>query len=116
MENNIDNFDLKPCPFCGGEAHVNGTLRPVSNQSAFYVFCENCMVTNAGAVPFHKSIKDASEHWNKRHVQAEQVEQTEQEPHYGYHKCMRCGEKTDVPVAFMFESKFCECDLCKSQG
>ena len=30
---------LKPCPFCGGKAHIGVARHPVGNV---FVFCENC--------------------------------------------------------------------------
>jgi Lar family restriction alleviation protein len=48
--------ELKPCPFCGGEA-----MERKSNK-LYYVFCKNCSVKTVDSI-----TKDAAiEAWNRR--------------------------------------------------
>ena len=61
--------ELKPCPFCGGSAHVGELKKSVSPR--FYVFCsnnkENCIAAEKyifGA--FYYTRKEAIEAWNRR--------------------------------------------------
>lgn len=53
--------DLKPCPFCGGEAE----LRAVDNEKIntdWYVLCLGCCVETFPSY----SRKKAAESWNRR--------------------------------------------------
>lgn len=58
MNNNENEFILKPCPFCGGRAKFSLML------SNYHVTCTKCM----GAVFPYKGMtrKDAAEAWNTR--------------------------------------------------
>lgn len=47
--------ELKPCPFCGGEAFLYDRLHP-------YVECSDCVAATA----FHETIGQAIESWNTR--------------------------------------------------
>lgn len=47
--------ELKPCPFCGGEAILCG-------QNYYYVFCKECDAETKGSV--HR--KEAIDGWNRR--------------------------------------------------
>lgn len=74
--------ELKPCPFCGGEAKLAENKRDIpfscGEENIFFVICENC-----GCNPFRVSIenlyyrnesgkvkerlqKEALEAWNRR--------------------------------------------------
>lgn len=63
--------ELKPCPFCGGEALLKGDIRyprPACEATpAFEVICENidCIIYNADDVYFLRP-EDAVEAWNRR--------------------------------------------------
>lgn len=51
--------ELKPCPFCGGEANIdqgNGIFK------VFYVFCTKCKTRQANRL----TREDAVEYWNGR--------------------------------------------------
>lgn len=65
--------ELKPCPFCGGEAHLdfahggnksyigaNGFAK--ATPMLYRVFCEDCI---AQTCPYEEP-KDAIEAWNRR--------------------------------------------------
>lgn len=55
---------LKPCPFCGGEAHiVNRAKRDRENAIVYgvVVYCTSC-----NAEMFYKREKLAKEAWNRR--------------------------------------------------
>jgi Lar family restriction alleviation protein len=55
-----DMVELKPCPFCGGDAISDVT--PVKAMEGHSVFCEDCGV----AVPKEPSAALAQSHWNRR--------------------------------------------------
>lgn len=50
--------ELKPCPFCGGEA-VRKCIFP---NRYFFVECKNCHVS----LPFKGTKEEAIEAWNRR--------------------------------------------------
>lgn len=65
--------DLKPCPFCGGEAEI--VISPTNqehNLSCYAVHCKRCYVMIGYADPhtrtteFYKSPRSAAEMWNTR--------------------------------------------------
>lgn len=58
--------DLKPCPFCGGEAgmlHVSQLWEP---KDSFWVQCKNPKCRMSGA--HHKTEPEAKKAWNTRNV------------------------------------------------
>ena len=54
-----DSEELKPCPFCGGEAKVLGTKYEGGD---YYIVCEKCRVR----VGSYSNPVEAIEAWNKR--------------------------------------------------
>ena len=59
---NSDN--LKPCPFCGGEAKAEEALRSFTVElweTYVYVVCKKCGATVEGA-----DEAEATEAWNRR--------------------------------------------------
>lgn len=59
--------ELKPCPFCGGEAHIDGTTwRPSDGEEVAWVVCKLC---NAYGPTF--PVKEAIAAWNRRTPPAE---------------------------------------------
>ena len=61
----VQDDRLKPCPFCGGTAHVMPSL--------YYVYCEDCGATVRGNVPIihgqiseEKAERASIEAWNRR--------------------------------------------------
>ena len=61
-----NNIELKPCPFCGGEAFLNFDPEAVEDtfgrKWAFNVFCGNCCATTG----ICWSKEQAIEAWNRR--------------------------------------------------
>lgn len=61
------NEKLKPCPFCGGEAHIakhsfyEKTTRSFSDKT-FGVICEECYTSGW---QFYKTQESAIEAWNR---------------------------------------------------
>ena len=67
--------ELKPCPFCGGEAHANAIIS--DNQIEFRVFCCKCacMLTQSLFVKQYclrsfddilRAMDNVVEKWNRR--------------------------------------------------
>lgn len=83
--------ELKPCPFCGGEAivlHWDGT-------DTFSVGCVNTFVCHGGTHTSraYQSEQEAAEAWNRR------AELTGEwlEDEYAYFRCSVCGYEQDQP-------------------
>jgi Lar family restriction alleviation protein len=60
--------ELKPCPFCGGEAELHHKIEPLCIDAYSYVYCTKCGVTTE-AFPKsfdHSSDEKAIEAWNRR--------------------------------------------------
>lgn len=63
MTTTIDGYELKPCPFCGGEKLAfssDGFRKPV-----YFVICMNigCMMNG----PLGNDPSGAADKWNERH-------------------------------------------------
>ena len=57
------NWDLKPCPFCGGKAWIIlKTYRYWFKKKYWYVRCECCRATSRADL----TEIDAKEAWNRR--------------------------------------------------
>ncbi len=56
--------ELKPCPFCGGEAkvHTGEKFFLIGEEECSIVVCKSCLATSRY---FHTS-KEAIEAWNRR--------------------------------------------------
>ena len=60
-------MELKPCPFCGGEAAIGSgeevrTMRP---ELYYYIQCQKCRAVG-WSYPF-KSAEQGIEQWNRRY-------------------------------------------------
>lgn len=49
--------ELKPCPFCGGEASIY-----VAYDDGYYVCCDEC----GCGLPVYNTEEDAIREWNRR--------------------------------------------------
>lgn len=59
----MSEIKLKPCPFCGGEAHIDcfpGLDRP------YFPVCNNEMCIACDTIVTFLTKKDAAEAWNRR--------------------------------------------------
>ena len=67
-EETMTEAHLLPCPFCGGEAHIDGTTwRPSDGEEVAWVVCKLC---NAYGPTF--PVKEAIAAWNRRAALATQ--------------------------------------------
>ena len=55
--------ELKPCPFCGGKAWLNGTIMWSDLSKRFSVFCCECRVETPRT---SHTKEEAIEAWNRR--------------------------------------------------
>lgn len=85
--------ELKPCPFCGGEAKLySGRIK--------YVFCKECFATNEDV----KTESEAIEAWNTRHERTCRAVKRR-----GDYVCSACGEVLLSGWADPFEAIPLEC-------
>lgn len=84
--------ELKPCPFCGGEAKT-------MEQHRWWVFCPECMcdlgfegMDESGCYGHFDTEAEAVEAWNTRHV--ETCHNTDEDPMYFC--CSKCGSTCSV--------------------
>ena len=53
--------ELKPCPFCGGEAYPDGQSNP-NRTTSIYIECNRCGINTIGFNTEEQAIKA----WNRR--------------------------------------------------
>ena len=58
----MDKQELKPCPFCGGEAEIYEN-NIIKSLPSYRVFCANCYSRTYG---MYDKLDDAIEAWNRR--------------------------------------------------
>lgn len=64
--------DLKPCPFCGGEAELTGRyIKGGANNYQYFIRCKRCKARPQAYNTFRKSER-AIEEWNRREPEEEQ--------------------------------------------
>lgn len=59
-----EKIDLKPCPFCGGEAYIMGMFVPTEDDeiNAYAVGCEECDISFQDTWEYDDIVKK----WNER--------------------------------------------------
>ena len=57
--------ELKPCPFCGGEAKLRETTYG-NNIGAYFVYCANRDCEVSPSTGYRRFRKEAIEAWNRR--------------------------------------------------
>ena len=63
MKDRVDEKpELKPCPFCGGEAVARPNLPTYGCEVMYYVFCGKCLVRTQ----LKWTAEQAIEVWNRR--------------------------------------------------
>lgn len=70
--NNIE--ELKPCPFCGGKAHL------LTSNGSFLVECSVCLtdfLNGPVGIGWYRSEKDAAAGWNDRPIERALIAQLE---------------------------------------
>ncbi len=66
--------ELKPCPFCGGDAKIKNVVRKVyeAYRLFYFVECSSCLGTSGFHLECypdsknHKAKKEAAQAWNRR--------------------------------------------------
>ena len=53
---------LKPCPFCGGEAEISGTM----NFESLRRYCATCLVCGVETPRIARTREEAIKAWNRR--------------------------------------------------
>lgn len=84
--------ELKPCPFCGGEAKT-------MEQHRWWVFCPECMcdlgfegMDESGCYGHFDTEAEAVEAWNTRHVETCTIECNERFANFAYRLyTLSCG-------------------------
>ena len=57
--------ELKPCPFCGGEAEIfSWYIKGIANRLHYNVRCKDCGCTRRSRE--YRTTKKAIEAWNRR--------------------------------------------------
>ena len=82
--------ELKPCPFCGGEAEVLSSIR--LNEQTFFAWCDNCESRGY----YYNTEADAVEAWNTRsertcRIEVHGLERDRQISTVSY-TCSECGK------------------------
>lgn len=98
-------IELKLCPFCGGEAHVERATvsNTVKSRTSSYVECDACGACGEGFVedlPPEEVERMAIEAWNRRTERTCRAVNVDREDEKGrlhrlFHRCSECGH--DLP-------------------
>lgn len=113
--------ELKPCPFCGGEAELREYRRwldfPKEMVDGYEVICVNrdCIIYHADDVWF-KTEAEAVEAWNTRAERTCTFSDNWDDPDVPLPTCSECGweaEETDCSCViggpmFSYNGKFCK--------
>ena len=82
--------DLKPCPFCGGEAHA--ALAAYASGATAHVVCDGCGAKVYGYSRSERGLRDAVESWNRRAERTCRVVSAKECGGVGYAPgCSECG-------------------------
>lgn len=80
--------NLKPCPFCGGEAEVKKHNNRFTEW--WQVFCTNCHITQCGSDYEYEYEYEAAAAWNTRKPMESVVTELEKEYSVSYQEVGRC--------------------------
>lgn len=80
--------ELKPCPFCGGEAEAYNCGPWLRDHFMWYVKCSGC----SSMTPNKPTEAEAVEAWNTRHVETCTIECNERFANFAYRLyTLSCG-------------------------
>ena len=77
--------ELRPCPFCGGEAHA--ALAAYASGATAHVVCDGCGAKVYGYSRGERGLRDAVESWNRRSERTCRMGA----PIDGEYRCGECG-------------------------
>ena len=88
--------ELKPCPFCGGEAVEFTWKHDLSNSYMAVVRCDVCKVRAERGFGAEEAVKaEAIEAWNTRHERTCHVEKSVHDIYGSWHY-LSCGHRVDT--------------------
>ena len=96
--------DLKPCPFCGGNANIIA-YPEFDPKRKVYVQCEKCGISTR----MKDTPKEAFEAWNRRVERTAKAENLREEYNLDgrcfitYGDCNICGEQVEYPDKYCHE-------------
>ena len=107
--------ELKPCPFCGGEARIYMNDSDLDNI-LYYCMCTNDRGCNVLPITLdHYNEAEAAAAWNTRYVETCQWEYPQGVNGWvGYAVCSSCGERFDECVTDT--AHYCPCCGRKVEG
>ena len=77
----MGDMELKPCPFCGGEAHA--ALAAYASGATAHALCDGCGAAVLGYGRGERGLRDAAERWNRRAERTCHVERVSTPYHGG---------------------------------
>ncbi len=111
--------ELKPCPFCGGEAREYSDCAQPNEILHYWIDCDNDGCDIEVSTKRYYSESEALEKWNKRHsIDSEQEQRDNLERHNekvrGDHecRCYKCHMKDRSIPAFMSVCNYCGNKRC----
>ena len=108
--------ELKPCPFCGGEARIHSKVLAEGFDSGYWAVCDEC---GKGDTLPHESEEEAAAAWNARAAVADEQFSLAVNDGEAWQKVRTCGQPrgfipcdSDSFGSMSFAELWCEhCDI-----
>lgn len=81
--------ELKPCPFCGGEARIHSKVLAEGFDSGYWAVCDEC---GKGDTLPHESEEEAAAAWNARAAVADEQFSLAVNDGEAWQKARTCGQ------------------------